>query len=148
MKIIITGFTGFVGTNLTEYLKPFYDLSQRSIRYRPNQSFNIEADVVIHLSGKAHDLKKVSHPHEYYEANFELTKQLFDIFLESQASVFIFLSTVKAVADQVKGILKEGEVPNPKTHYGISKYMAEKYILSRELPIGKRAYIIRPCIHI
>ena len=56
------------------------------------------------------------------------------------------MSTVKAVADEVKGILSEDEIPNPKTHYGISKRKAEEYLLSKELPLGKRLYILRPCM--
>lgn len=146
MKITITGASGFVGINLQNYLKAYYDLNLMSIRYRPNQKFEIKGNIIIHLAGKAHDLKKVSHPQEYYEANFELTKQLFDAFLHSNASVFIFMSTVKAVADEVDGVLTEGFIPNPKTHYGIAKQQAEIYILSAILPLGKRVYILRPCM--
>jgi nucleoside-diphosphate-sugar epimerase len=146
LKIAITGATGFVGTNLQYYLKTSHDVESLRVRYIPNQQFEIKTDVIIHLAGKAHDLKKVSHPQDYYEANFELTKQLFDAFLISEASVFIFMSTVKAVADVVKGILSEAETPNPKTHYGIAKHQAEEYILSKELPEGKRVYILRPCM--
>ena len=146
MKIIITGASGFVGTNLQEYLKDSHDLNGMSVRYIPNQQFDINADAIIHLAGKAHDLKNVSNPQDYYEANFELTKQLFDSFLNSEASVFIFMSTVKAVADGVEEILTEDAVANPKTHYGIAKRQAEQYILSRELPKGKRVYILRPCM--
>lgn len=146
MKIAITGATGFVGTNLQEYLKTAYELESLSVRYVPNQKFEIKIDAVIHLAGKAHDLKKVLNPLDYYEANYELTKQLFDAFLRSDAKVFVFMSTVKAVADEVKGILHEDEIPNPKTHYGIAKHQAEEYILSQELPIGKRVYILRPCM--
>jgi nucleoside-diphosphate-sugar epimerase len=146
MKIAITGATGFVGKNLQNYLTTSHEIETMSVRYIPNQRFDIEADAIIHLAGKAHDLKKVSNPTDYYEANFELTKQLFDAFLNSEASVFIFMSTVKAVADKVKGILSEDTVPNPKTHYGIAKQQAEQYVLSRELPEGKRVYILRPCM--
>ena len=106
MKIVITGTTGFVGTNLKDYLKASNEIEPMSVRYKLNQQFELKADVLIHLAGKAHDLKKVSNPQEYYEANFELTKQLFDAFLVSETSVFIFMSTVKAVADEVKGILE------------------------------------------
>lgn len=146
MKILITGSTGFVGANLAEYLKLHHDLNPLSVRYFRNQTFNIEEDVIIHLAGKAHDLRKVACPQDYYESNYELTKQLFNAFLISDATVFIFMSTVKAVADEVKGVLLEDEVPNPKTHYGISKNKAEQYILEQKLPQEKRVFIIRPCM--
>ncbi|WP_163407799.1 NAD-dependent epimerase/dehydratase family protein [Flavobacterium ajazii] len=146
MQVHITGSTGFLGKNLQGYLKTSHDVHPMYVRYMPNQKFEIVADALIHLAGKAHDLKKVSAPQDYYEANFELTKQLFDAFLISKASVFIFMSTVKAVADEVKEVLTEEADPNPKTHYGISKYQAEEYILNKKLPVGKRIYILRPCM--
>lgn len=146
MKIVITGAAGFVGTNLQDYLKLSHEVHSMSIRYVYGQQFELNTDIVIHLAGKAHDLKKVSHPEEYYEANFELTKQLFDAFLKSNASIFIFMSTVKAAADEVQGVLTEEVIPNPKTHYGIAKQQAEQYILSQKLPKGKRIYILRPCM--
>jgi len=145
-KITITGATGFVGQNLKSYLIDNFDVKPLSVRHIPNQHFDLKDYAIIHLAGKAHDLKKVSNPSEYYEANYELTKQLFDSFLSSEVSVFIFMSTVKAVADDVQGVLTEDIVSNPKTHYGIAKHQAEEYILSRELPLGKRVYILRPCM--
>jgi len=146
MKATITGATGFVGTNLQEYLKTSHEVFSMSVRYPITKEVKVYGDAIIHLAGKAHDLKKVSQPQDYYDANFELTRQLFDAFLVSDASVFVFMSTVKAVADEVKGILKENDMPNPKTHYGIAKQQAEEYILSQELPKGKRVYILRPCM--
>jgi nucleoside-diphosphate-sugar epimerase len=146
MSIAITGASGFVGANLHTYLESSFEISPISARYIPNQQFVLKEDAIIHLAGKAHDLKKVSNPQDYYDANFELTKQLFDAFLVSDAAVFIFMSTVKAVADEVAGVLTEENTPNPKTHYGIAKFLAEQYILSHELPIGKKVYILRPCM--
>jgi nucleoside-diphosphate-sugar epimerase len=146
MKITITGASGFVGVNLQDYLMPSHEIQPMSVRYVADQQFEIKTDVIIHLAGKAHDLKKVSNPTDYYEANFELTKQLFDAFLTSDAAVFIFMSTVKAVADTVDEVLTEDVVPNPKTHYGIAKHQAEQYLLSQELPCEKRIYILRPCM--
>jgi nucleoside-diphosphate-sugar epimerase len=146
-KIIsITGASGFVGTNLQNYLNASYEIESISIRFRANQVISIQGDTIIHLAGKAHDLKKVSNPKDYYQANFELTKQLFDAFLQSRASTFIFMSTVKAVADEVQGVLTEEAKPNPKTHYGRAKQQAEEYILNNEIPTNKRVYILRPCM--
>ncbi len=146
MKIAITGASGFVGSNLQNYLKTSHEVSSMSVRYKANQEFKIKDDAIIHLAGKAHDLKKVSNPKEYYEANFELTKQMYDSFLASDSTVFVFMSTVKAVADEIKGILTENHEPDPKTHYGIAKHQAEEYILLKKLPDGKRVYILRPCM--
>lgn len=146
MKIAITGASGFVGLNLFDYLKNDYELKLMSVRYKIDQSFDIQENGIIHLAGKAHDIKNVSNPKEYYEANFELTKQIFDAFLDSKATLFIFMSTVKAVADEVDGILTEECLPRPKTHYGISKRQAEEYILSRNIASEKKVFIIRPCM--
>ena len=146
MNIIITGASGFVGVNLTNYLKDSNEIKPLSVRYEPNQSFELNGDVIIHLAGKAHDLKKAPIPQDYYDANFELTKQMFDGFLTSNASKFIFLSTVKAVADTVDGILSETSIPDPKTHYGTAKHQAEQYMLNQKIPDGKQVYILRPCM--
>ena len=146
MKITITGASGFVGSNLQNYLKRYFELFPLSARYLPKQSFEINTEALIHLAGKAHDVKKVARPQEYFEANYELTKQLFDSFLGSKASVFIFMSSVKATADEVEGVLTEESSPNPKTPYGISKFQAESYLLKQPLPEGKRLYILRPCM--
>ena len=61
-------------------------------------------------------------------------KKVFDAFLNSEAKVFITLSSVKAVADEVQGELKEEHIANPITHYGKSKLLAESYILSKKFP--------------
>jgi nucleoside-diphosphate-sugar epimerase len=53
---------------------------------------------------------------------------------------------VKAVADKVDGELTEEIIPNPVTHYGKSKLLAEEYILSKNIPAGKKIYILRPCM--
>ena len=64
--------------------------------------------------------------------NVGLTQQIFEYFLQSNASKFIFFSSVKAVADNVNGeFLTEDAVPNPKTAYGKSKLEAEKYLTGR-----------------
>ena len=42
--------------------------------------------------------------------------------------------------------MSEDVTPNPITHYGKSKLLAEQYILSRLIPEDKRVYILRPCM--
>ncbi|MCZ4242905.1 NAD-dependent epimerase/dehydratase family protein [Pedobacter punctiformis] len=147
MSILITGSTGFVGQNLIKNLEKF---QIKTINRQQLMGISIEdlahSYFIIHLAGKAHDLKKTSNPDEYYQVNFELTKKLYDAFLKSDAKKFIFVSSVKAAADTVNDVLTENSIPNPQTPYGKSKLMAEKYIESQPLPEGKSYYILRPCM--
>jgi nucleoside-diphosphate-sugar epimerase len=146
-KIALTGGTGFVGVNFLRELSPFFDFFIINLR---NQKVVINKlskwHAIIHLAGKAHDRKKNSNSEEYYQVNTELTQKVFDAFLISDAKVFITLSSVKAVADEVIGELNEEHIADPITHYGKSKLLAEQYILSKSLPPWKRVYILRPCM--
>ena len=142
MSIFLTGSSGFVGKNIVSYFGKEFAIN----KYKRGSVISIQEDIVIHLAGKAHDLKKTSNVQEYYVVNTELTKNVFAAFLKSDAKVFITLSSVKAVADQVKNILMEEVIPNPLTHYGKSKLLAEEYIISQQIPEGKRVYILRPCM--
>lgn len=159
MKILITGVHGFVGSNLVEYLKPgneIYGLDIVSPEKEGvvktfswddiDKSVVPEMDAIIHLAGKAHDTKNKSAAEVYFKVNTGLTQKIFDYFLASGASKFVFFSTAKAAADRVEGVLTEDVVPTPVGPYGESKIKAEKYVLGKELPTGKQVYIFRPCM--
>jgi nucleoside-diphosphate-sugar epimerase len=151
-KVFITGINGFVGRNLKPYLAEYFDIkgiSRKgkldSITYAMFLEENRPYDAIIHLAGKAHDLQGTSNDKEYYDVNYDLTRQLYDQFLQSKAEKFIYISSVKAAADTVEGVLTEEFLPNPVTAYGKSKLMAENYILAH-LPADKQVYILRPCM--
>lgn len=150
LYIGITGTSGFVGSNLVTYLKQTNECSFNALSRECLEKTIIpirqEEQIIIHLAGKAHDLKKNANPKEYYQINFELTKKLYDAFLKSDAKKFIFISSVKAAADVVDEVLTEDVKPNPQTHYGKSKLMAEEYIQNCSLPEGKSYHILRPCM--
>lgn len=149
MTCIITGSTGFVGENLTAYLS-LYGISFISLtreEFVQGDYSKLEGcDVVIHLAGKAHDLKNLAGSDEYNLVNFELSRKLFDAFVRSDCSKFIFISSVKAYADHLNIPLTEDVIPDPKTPYGLSKLRAEKYMQNISLPRSKSLYILRPCM--
>lgn len=165
MKILITGIGGFVGQNLAEMLEKHghsvVGLSS-SPAGTPRARFSwrdLDAgtlpdgfDAVIHLAGKAHDLKNRAGAQVYFDVNTELTKKIFRRFLASSAKQFYFFSSVKAAADFVRGgELTEEVVPAPVGPYGESKIAAENFIRENfdfggNAPGGKRVYVIRPCM--
>ena len=135
MKVLITGSHGFVGTNLIEAFESTYNI----IRWDAREDKPLpESDVVVHLSGLAHDVKKSEgrwKKDDYFRANTELTKRIYDKFLDSGAKKFIFFSSIKA---------QDGD-----TAYAISKREAELAISEKEevrKQQGKQVYILRPCM--
>lgn len=141
-SLYLTGASGFIGVSILR------ELNFENISFNKKlEEISLQNEIiVIHVAGKSHDLKKTLIPKEYYKSNTELTKKIFDVFLEAKSKVFITLSSVKAVADEVEGVLTENHIPNPITHYGKSKLLAEQYICSKKIPKGKRFYILRPCM--
>lgn len=145
--MFVTGSSGFVGQNLTKYIRAEIGVDATSLNIRENLPRELPpADALIHLAGKAHDLKNTSNPQEYFDVNYQKTKDLFDLFIKSDIKDFIYFSSVKAVADTVEGILNEEVQADPKTPYGQSKQQAEAYLLSKPLPEAKRLIILRPCM--
>jgi len=141
MNILITGIHGFVGSNLVAALKAQHTIYGLDIvsplkdgvfkTYGWKELKDIPGiDCVIHLAGKAHDTKNQTNAQVYFEINTGLTQRIYDYFQTSQATKFIFFSSVKAVADQVEGILTEEHIPATQGPYGESKLAAENYILS------------------
>jgi nucleoside-diphosphate-sugar epimerase len=155
-SIIVTGSSGFVAKNLMPYLEKL-GYSTLGVSRNPKNSKEVSynelnldhwnnAEAIIHLAGKAHDLQNVADGNEYYNINTELSKNFFDQFCKSDCSIFIYFSSVKAVADSIETKLTENEIPRPTTHYGKSKLAAEQYLLSKKLPSNKKIYILRPCM--
>ena len=86
-RILITGISGFVGTNLISFFrsKTEFELFGHSRTYKSFgavkflETINSEnldqnnIDVLIHLAGIAHDLSGQYKPEDYYKVNFEGT---------------------------------------------------------------------------
>lgn len=167
MNILITGAFGFVGTNLSKSLsttfnhrliavdvvEPEYHSYNEVFTWAELDIINWSSvDTIIHLAGKAHDTKNTTEEKAYFDINVGLTKQIFEYFLKSNASKFIYFSSVKAAADSLNGnVLTEDWLPNPGMPYGKSKLEAEDYLLTQiqSSVFGlrspdKKVFILRP----
>ena len=132
MTFLITGAYGFVGTNLCQYLAGkghvchALDLASArrdGVPYADFYSWDDlaklpEVDAVVHLAGKAHDLKKVSSPQSYFDVNVGLTQKIFTA-VEGKTKRFIYFSSIKAV---------DGDTP-----YAQSKREAERWLDGRAI---------------
>ena len=90
MKILITGISGFVGNNLVKALHDKYELIGLDLNDNPisgvsaiytwedlaNGKLPQNIDAIIHLAGKAHDVKNASGAEVYFQVNTELTKKI------------------------------------------------------------------------
>ena len=165
-NILITGITGFIGSNLVRYLNEtsevnIYGQSRNPERARERFGDGIKdcitdvdsnwldennIDAIIHLAGIAHDLKGKYKEEDYQEINVKKTQEIFEKFQASSvSSKFIFLSSVKAVTDTCEGILNETANPDPLTPYGKSKLEAEEIILQNKKS-EKKVYVLRPAM--
>ena len=80
--ILITGASGFAGSNLLPYLQNEGHTALGISRNPKKHEISYEVlsektwnnvKAMVHLAGKAHDLKKMSNDSEYFEINFVLT---------------------------------------------------------------------------
>ena len=140
MKILITGAYGFVGTNLCRYLASrghecvaldIPEIKRDDVPYKVFYSWD-ELDsidwaginAVVHLAGKAHDLKNVSDPQSYFDINVGLTEKIFNAD-NGKVPRFIYFSSSKAA--------------DADTPYGKSKLAAEQFLAGR-------AIVLRPAM--
>ena len=114
MKVLITGANGFIGKNLVSHLQELENIE--IIKFDKNDDFKVIEDSINDISFIFH-LAGVNRPidnKEFYEGNFDLTKELVDLINEKNPKVKLMISSsIQAALDN---------------DYGKSKKMAEDYI--------------------
>lgn len=145
MKIIILGATGFLGKNLLKYLQYNFVINAISLRSDTWVKDMPKSDVFINLVGKAHDHGNKAEEKDFFYVNFELTKGIFNAFINSDAKLFIHVSSLAALEEfESKDNLTENDRCNPVSWYGKSKRVSEEWLLAQKLPSDKKLIIIRP----
>ena len=146
-KILIIGASGFIGNRLFKKLidNPNYELKGTSLNTQ-NDIFekldinNLEQtnillnkfnpEIIIWCAGNKNLSETEESLKNTINVNFESIKGIEDYLNKFSYTHFIFLSS-DYIFDGVKGNFKVNDKANPKTFYGISKLMAEQYIIKK-----------------
>lgn len=161
MKALVTGATGFIGSELIKVLEqkgfslrilsrrnsPDYEtvICNLGIDQIPDSALD-SIDVVFHLAGYTHDTK--NHKNKtYYRVNVEGTIDLIAAATKNKIKKFVFVSSVKAGGSiNQKVCMNEEDQTDPLEIYGKTKREAELLVLKMGKDYGTHVSIIRPTL--
>lgn len=132
--LMITGASGFIGTNFIERYKEKYNIVPVDLlKIKPEEIEFKNVDTVLHLAALVHQMNGA--PREkYFEINTELTRKIAEVAKKNKVKHFVFYSTVKVYGYDGdlynhNFVLNEYSKCNPiNDPYGESKWEAEKIL--------------------
>lgn len=156
MKVLLTGASGFIGTNLMDFLTKeghslhglaLHSLEKKNIRNitlsdfdKLNSHFNEnEYDIVIHLAAQIENVN----PLQMYNANCKNTINLLEICKNHNIKKFIFTSSHAVYGEAQNLPIGEDHQVSPKTIYGNSKLIAEEICKMYNQYYGLNVIILR-----
>ncbi|MFL0692673.1 MAG: NAD-dependent epimerase/dehydratase family protein [Agrobacterium tumefaciens] len=160
--IMVTGSSGFVGSNLVETLRNnamnVRAISRKNcpdaegiLSYGPETNWSKQlqgVDCVVHLAARVHVMRETaSDPLEAFrEANYHSTLNLARQAADLGIRRFIFVSTIKVNGERTE----EGQpftsasLPHPQDPYAISKFEAECGLFELSKSTGMEVTVVRP----
>jgi UDP-glucose 4-epimerase len=141
MTTLVTGANGFIGHRL---LTPSSRGMVRHVSTRPNlvcgdllEPTSLAAachgcDTIFHCAGYAHAFTS-SDPDAHWRINFEGTRNLLLAAKDAGVKTFVYLSSVKAMAEPGDECVDESWPGEPSTEYGKAKRAAEDAVIEAGL---------------
>ena len=143
---LVTGSSGFIGARLVAALRSDGLAVRCASRQRGDDATQVVADLadrssllaacadvetVYHCAGHAHAFGSLTalDAERHWQINFEGTRNLVEAAGQSGVKRFVFLSSVKAMAEPGEQLVDEFCPGEPATAYGKSKLAAERAVL-------------------
>lgn len=159
MKIVITGGSGLIGTDLSNLLRKNHEVIvfdcenprlkninfiKGDIRNLPDVINSLKnCDVVIHLAATLGVINTEENPLETLDTNTLGTRNILEACRINNVKKIIFSSSSEIYGEPLKVPIEESDKPIPITTYGVSKLAAEEYIKSYSKIYGIRHTIFR-----
>ena len=167
MKILVTGATGFIGTQLSETLaKSGHQVRDTARTITPNRPTTRElitcdlesadnldhlttgCDAIVHLAGRAHVMSDNPATSEslYLSANVDVTRRLAQSAARTGVKRMILMSSVKVNGESttIGSPFTSQDTPNPQDPYGRSKAQAEQALWDVTSMSELEGVVIRP----
>jgi nucleoside-diphosphate-sugar epimerase len=150
-RVLITGATGFIGRHLLQsgdrWLARDTALLPGAVRGDLLDPASLTAacegiETVFHCAGYAHAFSS-SDPDAHWRINFEGTRNLASVAGEAGVKRFVFLSSVKAMAEPGDECVDEDWPGEPNTSYGKAKRAAEDAVLEAGVRYGMHVVSLR-----
>lgn len=159
IKILVTGATGFIGTELINYLSnKKFNVSGISNTTNSNNITKIPLndlkklngfmsknnfDIVIHLAAKVENDNVFDNPMNMFNANCQQTINLLDASVKNKIKKFIFISGHNVYGKTNYLPIDENHVTDPLTNYGLTKLIGEHITKMYHLTYGLQIINLR-----
>ena len=159
MKIIVTGGSGFIGSNVVKYLSKDHEVKIFDFK-KPNNLDNEfiqgditnskhvinsikDCDVVIHLAATLGVVNTETNPVLTLDTNLGGTINVLEACKINKIKKIIFSSSSEVYGEPLKIPMDEEDKPIPMTTYGIAKFAAEEYIKAYSKSFGLQYTMFR-----
>ncbi len=140
MKIVITGSSGFIGSNIKKQLSSKYEITGFDKVSANNAEVKIDVgsvkviselkkyapDIIIHCAAQK-DLIECETKPEYFNSNVNSTRYICEYAKQCKSKVVLISSDV--VFDGIRGSYSEHSIPHPINNYGLWKQLSENLTL-------------------
>lgn len=135
IKVLLTGASGFVGSNFIQRHGKDFSITPVSLKTVSPEFLSLSAyDCILHCAALVHQMQGAAED-QYFAINYELTKKLADAAKKAGVPHFVYVSTAHVFGDSGSlynhsNRMNEHSLCHPHDPYGRSKLAAEKYLQS------------------